>query len=228
MYLIFKRFLDIVISMIAIILFSPFLAIIIIILKFSGEGEVFYLQERVGYKNKKFKIFKFATMVKNSSKIGSRDVTIRNDPRVTLFGKYLRKSKLNEVPQLFNILKGDITIIGPRPLMMLGFNRYSKDIQKNIYKIKPGLTGLGSIFFRDEEKIISNSDLPPNICYKKIILPYKGELEKWYQKNQNIKIDTYIIILTLIIILINNHNIIFTLINDLPKPSKKLKKLYDK
>ncbi len=228
MYLIFKRFLDIVISMIAIILFSPFLAIIIIILKFSGEGEVFYLQERVGYKNKKFKIFKFATMVKNSSKIGSRDVTIRNDPRVTLFGKYLRKSKLNEVPQLFNILKGDITIIGPRPLMMLGFNRYSKDIQKNIYKIKPGLTGLGSIFFRDEEKIISNSDLPPNICYKEIILPYKGELEKWYQKNQNIKIDTYIIILTLIIILINNHNIIFTLINDLPKPSKKLKKLYDK
>ena len=113
-------------------------------------------------------IFKFATMMKNSPNIGSGDVTLRNDPRVTIIGKYLRESKLNEVPQLFNILIGDISIIGPRPLMREGFNRYSLKFQNSVYNVKPGLTGIGSIVFRDEEKIITDSNLTPHECYKKI------------------------------------------------------------
>ena len=104
MYLILKRIFDIILSSIAIILLSPILILIIIILKLTGEGEIFYLQERVGYKTKSFMIYKFATMVKNSPNIGTGDVTLRNDPRVTKAGKFLRESKLNELPQLFNIL----------------------------------------------------------------------------------------------------------------------------
>ena len=100
-------------------------------------------------------IYKFATMVKNSPNIGTGDVTLRNDPRVTKAGKFLRESKLNELPQLFNIFMGDISVIGPRPLMRAGFNRYSLNFQNSVYNVKPGLTGIGSIIFRDEEELIT-------------------------------------------------------------------------
>ena len=181
-----KRLFDIILSSIAIILILPLLILIVIILKSSGEGEVFYFQDRVGYKNKNFKIFKFATMIKNSPNIGNGDVTLRNDPRVTKVGKYLRKTKLNELPQLFNIFLGHISIVGPRPLMRAGFNRYSLNFQNSIYNVRPGLTGIGSIIFRDEERILTESKLSPHECYKRIILPYKGKLEIWYQKNMHL------------------------------------------
>tara|TARA_B110000908_G_C10181964_1_gene416117 strand:+ start:549 stop:1211 length:663 start_codon:yes stop_codon:yes gene_type:complete len=196
MYLIIKRIIDILLSLTAIIIGSPILLIVILLLKFTGEGEVFYLQERVGYKNKIFSIYKFATMDKNSPNIGNGDVTLRNDPRVTNIGKYLRKTKLNEIPQLFNILNGDISIIGPRPLMKAGFDRYSLKFQNSVYNIKPGLTGIGSIVFRDEEKILTDSEMSPHECYKKIILPYKGELEIWYQDHCSLFLDFQLIFLT--------------------------------
>ena len=196
MYLIIKRIIDILLSITAIIIGSPILLIIILLLKLTGEGEVFYLQERVGYKNKIFSIYKFATMVKNSPNIGNGDVTLRNDPRVTNIGKYLRKTKLNEIPQLFNILNGDISIIGPRPLMKAGFDRYSLKFQDSVYNIKPGLTGIGSIVFRDEEKILTDSEMSPHECYRKIILPYKGELEIWYQDHCSLFLDFQLIFLT--------------------------------
>ena len=139
---------DVLVSLLAIILLFPFLTIIIIILRFSGEGEIFYLQKRIGYKNKNFYIWKFATMLKNSMQIGAGSITLKNDPRVTKFGKFLRKTKINELPQLLNIFKGDITFVGPRPLVKRTFFCYSDDIQSKIYDIKPGLTGLGSIIFR--------------------------------------------------------------------------------
>ena len=217
MYLIFKRILDIFFSTLAVFLLSPVLILIIVVLKFSAEGEVFYLQERVGFKNKKFMIFKFATMIKNSPNIGTGDVTLRNDPRVTKIGKLLRETKLNEIPQLFNILKGDISIIGPRPLMKVGFKRYSIKYQNTIYNIKPGLTGIGSIVFRDEEKILTESNLNPHECYKKIILPYKGELEIWYQNNINIFLDFKLVFLTGWTILFPNSKLYEKWLKNLPK-----------
>ena len=96
-----KRITDLLISIFALILLSPLFLIVAIILKFSGEGEIFYLQQRLGYLNKKFKIIKFATMVKNSPNIGTGSLTLRDDPRVLPFGKFLRKSKINELPQIF-------------------------------------------------------------------------------------------------------------------------------
>ena len=217
MYLIFKRIFDIVLSSIGIIFFSPILILIIIILKLTGDGEIFYLQERVGYKTNNFKIYKFATMVKNSPNIGTGDVTLRNDPRVTKVGKFLRKYKLNELPQLFNIFMGDISVIGPRPLMRAGFKRYSLNFQNSVYNIKPGLTGIGSIIFRDEEKILTESDLTPHDCYKKIILPYKGQLEIWYQTNCSLFLDFQLMFLTAWVIIYPNSRIYEKWFKNLPK-----------
>jgi lipopolysaccharide/colanic/teichoic acid biosynthesis glycosyltransferase len=217
MYKIFKRVLDILLSFFAILIFSPILILIIIVLKFTGEGEVFYLQERVGYKSKIFKIYKFATMVKNSPNMGTGDVTLRNDPRVTKAGKFLRSSKLNELPQLFNILNGSISIIGPRPLMIAGYNRYSQKVKNSIYNVKPGLSGIGSIVFRDEEKILTESKLPPHECYEKIILPFKGELEMWYQDNCSIYLDFMLIFLTIWSVFFSNSRFYEKLLKNLPK-----------
>ena len=217
MYLTLKRIIDIILSSIAIILLSPILILIIIILKLTGEGEIFYLQERVGYKTNSFMIYKFATMVKNSPNIGTGDVTLRNDPRVTKAGKFLRESKLNELPQLFNIFMGDISVIGPRPLMRAGFNRYSLSFQNSVYNVKPGLTGIGSIVFRDEERILTESELTPHECYEQIILPYKGELEIWYQTNCSLFLDLQLIFMTAWVILVPNSKLYKKWFKDLPK-----------
>ena len=219
MYLILKRIFDLILSSIAIILLSPILILIIVILKLTGEGEIFYLQERVGYKTKSFMIYKFATMVKNSPNIGNGDVTLRNDPRVTKMGRYLRNSKLNELPQLFNIFMGDISIIGPRPLMRVGFNRYSSNFQNSVYNVKPGLTGIGSIVFRDEERILTESELTPHECYKEIILPYKGELEIWYQQHNSFFLDLQLMFMTAWVIFIPTSKLYEKWFKDLPKRS---------
>ena len=217
MHLIFKRIIDIILSGVAIILLSPILLLIIITLKLTGEGEIFYLQERVGYKTKSFMIYKFATMVKNSPNIGSGDVTLRDDPRVTKVGKFLRESKMNELPQLFNIFIGDISVIGPRPLMRAGFNRYSMNFRNSVYNVKPGLTGIGSVVFRDEERILTESELTPHECYKEIILPYKGELEIWYQSNCSLFLDLQLTFITAWVIIFPTSKLYEKWFKDLPK-----------
>ncbi len=197
MYLHIKRFFDFFSSLIVLIILSPLLLPIVLVLKFSAEGEVFYLQERVGYKKKKFSIMKFATMLKNSENIGSGTITLRNDFRVTKPGKFLRKTKINELPQLINILLGDISVVGPRPLLKKSFESYPKHVQNKIYLSKPGLTGIGSIVFRDEEDILSSlNNANPHEFYEKFIAPYKGELELWYLKNKSFVIDLKLIIVT--------------------------------
>ena len=221
-YIFLKRIIDFFLSLITIIILSPFFIIITIILKFTGEGEVFYLQERLGYKNKKFKIIKFVTMVKNSPKIGSGSLTLRNDPRVLPFGKFLRKSKINELPQFFNVLIGNMSIVGPRPQMQVDFDKFPENSRNLIYNSKPGLTGIGSIIFRDEEKWISNFKGDKHDFYKKKIAPYKTELELWYKKNSSIYIDFLLIFLTAWVIIFPKSNIVTTFLNDLPKRPKHL------
>nr|MBP9098312.1 sugar transferase [Ferruginibacter sp.] len=124
MYILLKRIIDLLIASLALVLLLPVLIPVIIILLFTGEHEVFYLQKRIGYRNKPFYIWKFATMIKNSPNIGTGEITLRNDPRVTKFGKFLRMSKLNELPQIINVFKGDMSIVGPRPLMEISFKLY--------------------------------------------------------------------------------------------------------
>ena len=217
MYKFFKRILDVFISSLVLITFSPFLILIVIILKISAEGEVFYFQERIGYKNNRFHIWKFATMLKNSMNIGSGSITLKNDPRVTKFGSFLRKTKINELPQIINILKGDISLVGPRPLVLKTFKAYNKNIQSKIYNVKPGLTGIGSIIFRDEESIISVAkDEDPHEFYRRVIAPYKGELEMWYQKHNSFILDLQLIFLTAWVILFPKSRLYEKWFKDLP------------
>lgn len=200
-YKFFKRLFDLIFSIVLIITISPFLVLIYILLKFTGEGEVFYLQERIGFHNKNFKIIKFATMVKNSPNIGTGSITLRNDPRVLPVGRFLRKSKLNEIPQLFNVLRGDMSFVGPRPQMEVDFLKFPASKRDDIYNVKPGITGLGSIYFRDEEKLISNHKGNKHEFYKKTIAPYKTQLELYYNNNLSFWLDIKILIVTSIVVL---------------------------
>jgi lipopolysaccharide/colanic/teichoic acid biosynthesis glycosyltransferase len=212
----FKRDLDISFSLIALIILSPLLIPVVIILLLTGEHYVFYGQNRMGYKNKKFKILKFATMLKNSPNIGTGSITTRNDPRVFPFGRFLRKTKLNELPQILNILKGDISLIGPRPLMEVDFKKYDEEIQSKIYNIKPGLTGIGSVIFRDEQKLISETTMPLDEFYKQHISPYKGALELWYQDNLTFATDFKILFLTGWVILFSDSKLPQKMFKNLP------------
>ena len=193
---------------------------IIILLKLTSEGEVFYFQERIGLHNKAFKIFKFATMLKNSSKMKGGYITTKNDPRITFMGGFLRKSKINELPQLLNILFGDMSVVGPRPVMRISFESYPSKIQKVIYNVKPGLTGIGSIIFRDEELIITKvKDSGGDILdfYKNKIYPFKGELEIWYQNNKSFVLDLKLIFITAWVIFFPNSKIYDKIFFDLPR-----------
>lgn len=218
MYNFFKRIADVLLSFIAIVFLIPIFLIIIIALRFTAEGEVFYTQERIGYLNSKFKIWKFATMLKNSLNLGTGSITLNDDFRVTKIGKVLRKSKINELPQLFNVLVGDISIVGPRPILESDWNLYSDEIKHMIYNVKPGLTGIGSVVFRDEESIMSsvkNEDL--HIYYQRVIAPYKGDLEKWYQLNRSFIVDTKLIILTALVVIYPSNNLHEKWFKGLPK-----------
>ena len=218
MYYLLKRTFDILTSGIAILILSPFLIPIIIGLKLTGEGYVFYKQERVGYKNRPFLIWKFATMLKNSMNIGTGSITLQNDPRVTKIGSFLRKTKINELPQIINILKGDISLVGPRPLVTKTFSAYTEEVQSKIYNVKPGLTGIGSIIFRDEESIISAiNDEDPHEFYKRVIAPYKGELEMWYQKHNSFFLDLQLIFMTAWVIFFPTSKLYEKWFKDLPK-----------
>lgn len=224
MYPLIKRITDILAALIALIILSPLFILVILILLFTGEHEVFYKQKRIGYQNKVFHIWKFATMLKNSSKIGTGEITVRNDPRVTAFGKFLRISKINELPQLINVLQGNMSLVGPRPLMKVSFDLYSEEIKNNIYKSKPGITGIGSLIFRDEEKILSDAKDPREMYAT--IYPYKGELELWYLKNASFVVDAKIIFLTAWTILVPENNLAQKFFKDLPVKDLELAAMY--
>lgn len=201
LYLLAKRWCDILVSFLGLLLLSPILIPVVIALLVTAEHNVFYLQKRIGFKNCIFKIYKFATMLKDSPNIGTGSLTVRNDPRVTLVGKYLRKSKVNELPQLINVLIGNMSFVGPRPQMCVDFEAYTEEVQQRIYDLKPGITGIGSIIFRDEEKYITESDMPPKEFYAIHIAPYKGEVELWYQSKASLLNDFKLLFLTFWVIL---------------------------
>jgi len=223
MYAFIKRFLDIVVSATVLLVLLPFFIPIIVALRLTAEGEIFYLQERVGFKNQPFKIWKFATMLKNSPNMLTGSLTVRNDPRVTPIGKYLRITKINELPQLINVLIGNMSLVGPRPQMKVDFDVYPGHVRERIYDIKPGVTGIGSIIFRDEEKMMSESGMPVKEFYARHIAPYKGELELWYQENMSFITDLILIFLTVWVIFFPESSLPFKILKDLPDPPKPLK-----
>lgn len=213
------RLLDIFFSFIALICLIPIFFIIILILRLTGEGEIFFLQDRVGINEKEFKLIKFATMNKNSPNEGLGNITIKNDPRILPVGKFLRDSKINELPQLVNILKGDMSFIGPRPLVREGYNSYPDELKTKLSSIKPGISGIASIILRNEEMILMNTNSPKEF-HAKTLVPYKAKLEIWYHDKKNIFNYLLLIFLTLIVIIFPNLNLVDKIYDDLPeKPS---------
>lgn len=218
-----QRFFDFFLALIILVILSPIMLIVCLILRFSGEGEVFFLQERIGHLGRNFKLIKFATMLKNSPNIGTGTITLKDDPRILFMGKFLRKTKINELPQILNILKGDMSFVGPRPLTDQTFGFYSLEQQKIIILVKPGLSGVGSIVFRGEEEILSG-DFGTQSFYQNYIAPYKGELETWFVSNRNIFLYFLIIIVTAWVVVLPRSKIHWIILKGLPEPPKNLRK----
>lgn len=217
------RFFDIFFSGISLTILSPLLIPIILLLKFTGEGEIFFLQERVGKHREVFKLYKFATMIKDSPSIGTGTVTLKNDPRVLPVGVFLRKTKINELPQLINVFLGHMSLIGPRPQTQRCFNAFPVKFQDIIVKVKPGLSGIGPVVFRGEENILEGNSGTMDF-YDNVIGPYKGEVESWYEGKQSLAIYFSLIFLTVWVVLFPKSDVIWRVFKDLPSPPEILRK----
>jgi len=172
---------------------------IMIGLKLTGEHDIFYKQQRVGKGGKEFDLLKFATMLRNSPNLPGGLYTSKNDPRMLPMGKFLRKTKINELPQLLNILCGDMSVIGYRPLVKSDYIAYQESVREELAKSRPGLSGIGSIVFRDEEEICQKFESydEKEKFYKETIIPYKGKLEAWYSEHKNIILYFELIFMTI-------------------------------
>lgn len=210
-----KRFLDVVLSFLALVALAPFLLPVIVILRFTGEGEVFYIQERAGRGGNSFGLYKFATMLKDSPNIGDGEITVRGDPRVLPFGRFLRKTKLNELPQLWNIFIGDMSVVGPRPMVLNTYAYYSEEARAKLNTIRPGLTGIGSIIFRDEERYLADREEPMQF-YREHIIPYKSDLELWFVENNTLWLYIKIILVTAWVVIFSSSTIAENAFDGLP------------
>jgi lipopolysaccharide/colanic/teichoic acid biosynthesis glycosyltransferase len=189
-----KRIFDVAASIIGLIVLLPLFIIIAILIKLNDKGPIFYKQKRIGQNFKPFKLLKFRTMIVNADKIGPA-VTKDGDPRITKIGKFLRKTKLDELPQLWNVIRGDMSIVGPRPEVEK-YIQYYEDDYKEILKVKPGITDYATIKFRNEEEILSKYD-DTESAYIKYVLPEKIKLYKTYIKEISFLTDLKIIFWTL-------------------------------
>lgn len=219
-----QRLLDIFFSGIAIIALCPLLILVICLLRITGEGEVFYRQIRVGKNGKNFNLIKYATMLKDSPNMGNGEITIKNDPRVLPLGSFLRKSKINELPQLWNIFIGDMSVVGPRPMVPNTFATYPIEAQKILNTVRPGLTGIGSIIFRDEERLLDGRDDPIGF-YNENITPHKSNLELWFVKNSTLFLYIKIIFVTAWVVVFPSSNIVNKVFDDIPILPESLKTL---
>jgi lipopolysaccharide/colanic/teichoic acid biosynthesis glycosyltransferase len=217
------RFFDVVLSGIALFVLSPLLIPIMAFLKFSGEGEIFFLQERVGKNREMFKLFKFSTMLKGSASMGTGTVTIKNDPRILPAGKFLRKTKINELPQLLNVFIGHMSLVGPRPQARRCFDAFPIESQEIIIHVRPGLSGIGPVVFRGEEDILEGHSGTLDF-YDDVIGPYKGDVEAWYVEKQSLMAYFSLILLTVWVVLFPKSDVVWRLFKDLPSPPDILKK----
>jgi lipopolysaccharide/colanic/teichoic acid biosynthesis glycosyltransferase len=218
------RICDVFFSGLALLVLAPLLVPVMVLLRFTGEGHVFYTQKRVGMSGKLFDLLKFATMLKDSPNIGSGHITLMHDPRVLPVGRFLRKTKINELPQIINIFKGDMSIVGPRPLTERNFNYYAEKDRQIISGVRPGLTGVGSIVFRDEECYL-NQQQNPLQYYQNVIAPYKAELELWYLRNKSLSMYFKLILLTGLVVAFPDDKLVDHWLADKPVMPKEINKV---
>jgi lipopolysaccharide/colanic/teichoic acid biosynthesis glycosyltransferase len=210
------RLFDFLFSLLAVVVLLPFMIPVMIVLKLTGEHYVFYLQSRVGRGGKEFKIIKFATMLKDSPAMPGGVLTQKDDPRILPIGRVLRKTKINELPQLINILIGQMSFIGPRPQAKQHYDLYSNEVKKAINRIPPGLSGIGSIVFRDEEAILNHIEGGREQFHDTVIAPYKGKLELWYCQHRNLWTNFLLALLTIWIVVKPKSDVYLSIFKDLP------------
>ena len=190
-----KRLFDVLAALVGIILLSPFLFIIGVLIKITSKGSVFFVQERVGQYEKIFKLFKFRSMTINQNLNASLITIGNNDSRITKIGHYLRKYKLDELPQLFNVFFGEMSLVGPRPEVIKYVNLYSIR-QKEVLNFKPGITDMASIVYKNENEILSKQAFPEKY-YINSIMPDKIELNlKYAKESQSLRGSLHIIFKT--------------------------------
>jgi lipopolysaccharide/colanic/teichoic acid biosynthesis glycosyltransferase len=196
-----KRIFDASFAALALFVLSPLFLILVVLVKVSSAGPVFYRQERVGKNGRSFKIAKFRSMYANAERIGL-PITRAGDPRVTWIGRLLRAGKLDELPQLWNVLKGEMSLVGPRPEVLRYVTSYSPE-QREVLSILPGLTDPASIAYRDEEKLLG-IQVDPELYYREVVLPHKLDLNREYIRRMSFSYDVYLVLRTIGIVLIPN------------------------
>ena len=215
------RILDVFLSSIALLFLALPLFLVAVILRLTGEGKIIFIQERIGRYGERFGLIKLVTMLENSPNIGTKTLTVSEDPRILPFGKILRKTKVNELTQILNVLSGSMSIIGPRPMTEQMISFYSEYEKKNILSVRPGLSGIGSLMFRNEEDVLRDVE-NPLLFYKNTIGPYKANLEIWYINNCSIFLYCKLILLTLYVIVFAKKIDFWKTFNNLPTPPKEL------
>lgn len=181
-----KRSFDLVVSAIAILVLSPILLIIAFLIKLDSKGPVLFKQVRVGKGGKEFKIYKFRTMVVDAEKLG-KQITVGRDSRITRVGHFLRKSKLDELPQLFNVFEGTMSFVGPRPEVPRYTRLYNEE-QRKVFEVRPGITDLASIKYRNENEILAQSPDPEKTYIEEVMVD-KLKLNLEYIRNRSLWMD---------------------------------------
>ena len=217
------RFFDILFSGIAIVILFPFMIPIVIGLKLTGEHDIFYGQSRVGRYGKEFKLLKFATMLRNSPNMQGGLFTSENDPRMLPMGKFLRRTKINELPQLLNIFAGQMSVIGFRPTVKKHYDLFTDEAKRKLYNARPGLSGIGSVVFRNEEQILQNFEDKERF-HAEVIDPYKIKLECWYEDHRSVVLYFKLIFLTVEAVLNPSSKKWRTAFHDLPAVPQELEK----
>ena len=218
------RAVDLVFASAALLALSPVFCVLIPLLRLTGEGDVFFRQRRIGRGGTPFDLVKFATMVRDAPMSGAGEITLPNDPRVLPVGHVLRKAKLNELPQLLNVIAGDLSLIGPRPQTPSYFQAFRPEQRAAIASVRPGLSGAASVIFRDEEAMLAG--LPDPVAFdREVIVPYKGEIECWFVANRSLGLYFRLIALTVLAVLFPGRNCRRRLAAKVPPPPAALSPL---
>jgi lipopolysaccharide/colanic/teichoic acid biosynthesis glycosyltransferase len=197
-----KRTFDILVAAIGLILFAPLFLVIAILVKFDSNGPIFFRQQRIGRNFRAFEIYKFRTMVQEASQLG-KAITYGDDSRITRAGRLLRKAKLDELPQLINVLKGEMSFVGPRPEVPQYVELFRRDYTE-ILTVRPGITDLASLKYRDEAALLGKAENPEEE-YVSRVLPDKIRLAKDYLKHSSFCFDVAVIVKTLFRIVRTSH-----------------------
>lgn len=195
----FKRLVDLLGAVFGLVIFSPFFLYITIRIKRESPGPVYYRGERVGRNGKLFKILKFRTMYETPQNHNGLPLTVKNDERVTLFGAWLRETKLNELPNFWNVLIGEMSLVGPRPEDPAFVKEWPEDVKTEVLSVRPGMTSPASVIFRDEENLLRGSSVLDD--YLKSILPEKLRLDQLYVRYYNFLGDLDVIFMTMVMLI---------------------------